>query len=498
MLRAPPPPAFALLAAIAAGVALGCAGGARGPSPPGVGSVAERRRLACAAPALGATEALEDEPAAAPSRAEPEARAEPASAPGTPSPTRGGPASDRPWSDPRCDADPSGLGIDELSELAGRCFALQEDAEPPSPARVGTDTRAAEAEDDEDAEPFATGDGPPVDRAAAAPLGPDAGATDGQESPRIAEVRLVGLRTLPEAAAREALGLDPGAPFDREALAEGVRRLVRLGVVDDVRVRPEPTAGGLALEVAVVERPLVSRVFVEGPGARGALSRRLRLLEGQVRDPARLVRLAARLRSELRDQGYLEAEVEVRARPVGEGAVDLCVALEPGPRLLIERVAVVGASLVGEEELLAAIDSHGGRVNTVGRIYRPDLLEASLPLLSAVLYDHGLLESEVGLPVVRRVPGRDRIVVEVPVEEREPFTLRHLVVSGEPEEAVEEARRAVGLGPGDLFVRRAVASAVARVEAVSRARGAPVRVSPEIALDPRSHTVDLRLVVERE
>src|SRR5574341_991684 len=83
----------------------------------------------------------------------------------------------------------------------------------------------------------------------------------------VREVRVAGCVRAEEAAVRRVLGTLPGAPLDAAMVRADLRRLLALGLFDDVRIEIEGDPADGIVVVTVVERPLVRRVAFDGNDA---------------------------------------------------------------------------------------------------------------------------------------------------------------------------------------------------------------------------------------
>ncbi len=314
---------------------------------------------------------------------------------------------------------------------------------------------------------------------------------------RIAAVDVTGAHTQVSGLLRARLASRPGAAYDREAVAGDVRRLWESGAFADVAAHARRLpGGGVALTFAVVERPLVRRAWLEGDAPPSG-ARRVGGLAGGLYEPARLERMAARLRESLLRAGHRRARVELRVTPAGRGRVDVCFRAAAGPRYLVDAIEFAGAHRMSAAQLAAAIQTHGGAVNAPGAPYREDLLGEDLARVPYVYYDLGHIDVHVGPPRVVTDEARRRLRVVVPVSEGPVYRLRRLSL---PAQLARQRRRyleALGVRSGEPFSRARLAAGMERVRALAhRLTGADIALVPETAIDADRHIVDIAFAVE--
>jgi outer membrane protein insertion porin family len=285
---------------------------------------------------------------------------------------------------------------------------------------------------------------------------------------------------------REAIHARPPAALSRGLIADDVRRIWRLEIVEDVEVEAAREGRGVALTYRVVERPLIGRVRLESGGAWVPGRRGLERLAGGIYDPARLARVAERLRGDWVQAGHLRAQVQVGVRRGGDGRVDVCLDGRPGPRFVVERVALVGNRRIADGELLARIRTEAGRVNTPGGLYRADLLAEDVYSLTALYYDRGMVQASVASPEVEVDAARATLRVSLRVHEGPVYHLGRVEVRG-----LGVTPGELGLASGEVFNRAKVSQAMLRLRDLAHRE-----VQPATEIDEDGRRIHLVLEVE--
>jgi outer membrane protein insertion porin family len=167
---------------------------------------------------------------------------------------------------------------------------------------------------------------------------------------------------LDESGLRALVEVRPGEPASREAIRHAVQLLFATGRFQDVVVEETTTEEGVALAFRPVPLPLMGRAVVEGDRAL-KLEKVLelsRLRSGEPLWPARLDRAARDVALALVDDGWLEAQVDARARPEGEAAAAVFT-LRTGQRVRVSEATVEGAPSHLEGILAAKIRPRPGQ-----------------------------------------------------------------------------------------------------------------------------------------
>jgi outer membrane protein insertion porin family len=162
-----------------------------------------------------------------------------------------------------------------------------------------------------------------------------------------------------EATVRSQIGFVAGATLTGADLQRALRALYATGQFQDVRLScVVRDAGRTALQVALVERPLLGRVTVEGTDIVGerTVRDRISLPEGLPLDPAAVARSAAAIDSLYEARGYYLSQVTVDSAATA-GRVDLTFRVEEGGRLAISGIEIVGNTRVSTEDIVAAMQT---------------------------------------------------------------------------------------------------------------------------------------------
>jgi outer membrane protein insertion porin family len=182
--------------------------------------------------------------------------------------------------------------------------------------------------------------------------------------PTVRSNRFPGRAWIPEPVLEGHLRLPPGSPYDREAAKAALERLLAWKYIETAGP-PEATFSedGRSVDLAwpVNERPLVRGVSIEWRGDRRFETKEilegLRTKRGEPLVRAYLEADREDIRTRHVKEGHPLCAVEVSERPVAEGAVELEIAIDPGPRAWIRRIEIEGCREVPARHILSAMES---------------------------------------------------------------------------------------------------------------------------------------------
>ncbi len=295
--------------------------------------------------------------------------------------------------------------------------------------------------------------------------------------------------------AKSVVGLKPGDTFDLHKAQQTIRRLYALGGVDDVQLAAHSTPQGLALQFVLHPRPQLGEVVVHGDaGMNDAdLGKALHVAAGRPYNPIDLVSGKAALLSDLRSKGYLDATLDMGSVEGAPGEMDVCASLKEGPRVTIDKVAFTGLTNLKEDDLRALVDTEGGKVNAPGMVIDQDRLDRATVQIQALMYDRGMLVSEVHQKVER---SGDKESIVFDVKEGPIFKVSHYGVKGDLLAGKAAYQKLLTGKPKEVFSRKKVMEDIARIQKLHHDKGRDdMQVVPETQLDSDKGTVAVTLDV---
>jgi outer membrane protein insertion porin family len=288
----------------------------------------------------------------------------------------------------------------------------------------------------------------------------------------IENVRVAGVDSRLADLLRRELATKPGAMLDDAPLAEDMRKLWSLGVIDDARIEVE----GARVTFVVAPRRAITNVVHRGGDA--LAQSRFRELEAASFEPSRIHRMTEALRESYVREGRLDATVEAKQRTYATG-VEVCVAANPGPKVTIAKLEFPGNKAVPRTKLIDALHGKEAKVNRVGGPLDEAALEYDELWLLNEYYERGHIDAHIGKPAVKR--RGNRLHVAIPIDEGPLYRLGAL-----------DAPVPIALRRGDVFVRSKMHEAI---EAIRKQVGADY-VTPITSVDKAARRIDVRFEIE--
>jgi outer membrane protein insertion porin family len=311
-------------------------------------------------------------------------------------------------------------------------------------------------------------------------------AADEDAETLIADVVVEGGITVTSDTVSYYLGLGPGDPFDAELAAEGFHRLWDSGLFEDVRIEIEPTEDGeVIVYVVIVERPFVTNVVFEGNKKLKESDIKDRLDERGIEIPrnvplrmSELERIETAIKELYDEDGYRSAQVAFRVDEVAANKRQVTYTIEEGGKVKISDIDFVGNEIFSDAKLHGALKKtkETGLFQMFGdkTVYSDASWEEDRDNLRKFYLDRGYIDVKIGEPQIEMVaesPDAEtlkkkdfKLVVKIPVEEGEPYTMGTLTVEGTKAYEGERLTSFFEVQPGQTYSNKAVEDGMTKVQ----------------------------------
>jgi len=318
----------------------------------------------------------------------------------------------------------------------------------------------------------------------------------------IQDIRVEGLQRISAGTIFNYLTLQVGDELTSQKSAAAVRALYKTGFFKDVRLEKE----GNVLMVAVIERPAIADITIEGnkviktemlkEGLKG-----IGLYEGQVLDRALLDKVEAELRRQYLGMGRYGVEIETTLTPLERNRSAVRVEISEGESARIYQITLIGNQAYDAEALKDLFQLSTGNwfsFFTKNDRYSRQKLSGDLEMLRSWYMDRGYINFEITSAQVSITPDREGIYITINMSEGDQFTIGQVALKGEMVVPENELQALVDIQQGDIFSRKAVAQvndalssrlgeagyAFANINVIPQMEGTDNRVDLTFLVDP--------------
>ncbi len=324
--------------------------------------------------------------------------------------------------------------------------------------------------------------------------------------PMVQEVRIINLGPglLDEASALSFISVQPGMPYNPNAVNRDVRTLQETGrfaaVSASLEILQDQETVNVLFEIR--NKPKLRRLTVEG-GEHVSNRRIANLLDlsiGDRVDEHTLAVQAQKVYEHYRKRYFVEPQLTwtINVDEIS-GMADVYVQVEEGPRVSVWRIDFEGNEEIGSRQLRRAMRQRSWRPwSWLTKSNRLDshLLESDRDLLRRIYMDRGHLDVHIGEPQVIDVSDR-RVRIQVPIQEGPVYHIGQIRIDGVTLFPEEEIRSVLRLQPSDIASMAAIEMNRMNVRDFYGSRGF-VRTFTRYQLEPDfdETMIDLEFVVQ--
>ena len=319
-----------------------------------------------------------------------------------------------------------------------------------------------------------------------------------QSGGTIAAINVSGNRRIEADTITSYMVVQPGEPFDPQAINESLKTLYATGLFSSVSI----TRDGNDLDVSVVENPTVNQVFFSGnkvltdKDALAAISLKPR----SVFTPAGAEAGRRALLDAYAKKGYYSATVTPNIIRLPDNRVNVVFQCTEGPQALIGRITFIGNHHFGQSRLREVVSSRQSawyRFFSSADQYDSQRVEYDEYLLHQFYLHNGYADFNVISANAELSPDRKSFYLTFDVSEGPRYRVGSLkIVSTVPGLSVDKLRGLVPLGKGDWFDGDALQEGVTALTNRALNLGFSfAQVNPMVQTHPGSRRIDITLNV---
>ena len=304
------------------------------------------------------------------------------------------------------------------------------------------------------------------------------------------------------------LGINPGDPWDPEAVRRNFVNLWQTGLFDDIRIETEPGEQGVIVRVVVKERPRIGAVEFRGNKELNTTKitealegDKIDLHVGNTIEQTLVKRAAESIKTAYTEGGFEGVQVDAITEDMAEpGEKKIVFVINEGIKAKVANIDFVGNRRFSDRRLRREMkDVKTHNIITWIRkknLYIPSKLDEDLERVKNYYQDHGYQNVTFGDPQITTVGKRKpRVKITIPVKEGEVHTFGEVTASGN---TVFQSEQLIGGWPlkqGEVLRRKPIQARADAFGEAYRMRGyIYAYVDPEYVIKP-GNVVDVHMRV---
>ncbi|HEY0788536.1 MAG TPA: outer membrane protein assembly factor BamA, partial [Thermoanaerobaculia bacterium] len=298
----------------------------------------------------------------------------------------------------------------------------------------------------------------------------------------IDQIEIVGNQSVARDTIRVYLGLNPGDPYDPEAIRRNFLNLWQTGLFDDVRIEAERTAKGVLVRVTVKERPRIGAVEYRG-NKNLALTKITEALEkanidlhvGNTIEQTLVKRAGETIQEAYAENGYEGVSVETILEDMIDPSEKRVVfQINEGIKAKIAGIYFEGNEKFSDRRLRGQMkDVKKHNLVTWARkrnVYIPSKLEGDLERVRNYYLDRGYKDVTFGDPKIETTK-RNRVKITIPVTEGDVHQFGAVSVTGNTVFTEEQLIGRWPIEKGETLRRKPMQDRIELFEEAYRRRG---------------------------
>ncbi|WP_236685536.1 outer membrane protein assembly factor BamA [Geobacter pickeringii] len=322
------------------------------------------------------------------------------------------------------------------------------------------------------------------------------------EGEKIVDLKVKGNRRVESAAILNAVKLKTGDVLYDEKVDADLRAIYKLGQFQDVKAETEKSDGGVTLVYAVVEKPIIREIKIEGnkelsvDKVRDALG----LKANSIFSQKELSQAAKKAKKLYNDEGYYLAEVNARSEARGND-IRVVVSITEGEKVLIKAIRFEGNRVFTPRKLRGVMETQEKWFLswlTGAGTYKDEVLKNDAALIADLYFNNGYINVKVGEPEVKLLPDKSGLEVTIGITEGEQFRTGSISFKGDLLEKENVLAAALKLKSGEVFSRGSLRADVQTLTDLYADKGfAFTNVNPLSKVNPDQKTIDITFDFEK-
>lgn len=283
---------------------------------------------------------------------------------------------------------------------------------------------------------------------------------------RIVKVTLGGVERVDTTTVGNQVRSRAGERLEPAKVADDVRRLMAMGLFDDVRaglVRLVPKDGkgtvgeiGVELRFQVLERPSIAVIEIRGNDGQSteSIMKVVDLRLNNLFSPQDAASNVTKVKDLYRDEGYFLANVSYHTEVMPQNQVRVVFNVVERAEVKVREVRLLGNEGIADEDIKAVLRTEEGKLTSlVGKSgnFKPETLDTDTQTIQYLYLTRGYIQAKVDDPLVSLSADMKYITITLRIHEGPQFVVGKVAVEGDSVEPADKLVPTLALKPGQIF-----------------------------------------------
>lgn len=331
----------------------------------------------------------------------------------------------------------------------------------------------------------------------------------------ITEVKTVGLKRIERDAVLEKIQSKPGKKLDQDLIRADIESLYGMGYFDEIDIKKDASANGVALTIEVKERPVINEILFEGNEkvSTSDLEEVIKVKKWNILDINKVQQDVELIQKQYEDKGYYLAKVsyEIRTEPAPAGKdkdqekgseVKLVYKVADYDKVEIRQVTFLNNKAFSDTKLksIFAETKEGDSVSFLSSsgTFKEASFKIDLQRLQYFYLENGYLKFRFEAPIITISDDKKYVYISIYVDEGNPYTISSYEFSGDLLFPKDELKKEVKMLEGRTFSISARNADILRLTEKYQDLGyAFVNVVPKMEFNDEAKTVSIDYTFEK-
>jgi outer membrane protein insertion porin family len=329
-----------------------------------------------------------------------------------------------------------------------------------------------------------------------------AGVVFAENLPTVTAVEVKGLRRIEEGALRSKLTQRIGEQLSQEKTTEDIKAIYRMGYFDDVKTELVPFEGGIKVQYIVKEKPTIIKVAFQGNKEFDdkELREKMPLVPGAISDVTLINDNAIKLRTFYEEEGYYLVKIVPIVKKVNDLDVEVTYQIEEGAKVVVKDILFTGNKNLSAGKLRGAMKTKTRKIYSFvlgGGYYKKEEMHKDVERIRERYYEYGYIKVQVGEPKLELTADKRGMIITIPVQEGEQFTVASVAIAGNKAFPEKDLRPLIKLMPKKVFNGGLVKKDIIALVAKHADNGyAVASVFPDLSPDDTTREVKVTYRIE--
>ncbi len=321
----------------------------------------------------------------------------------------------------------------------------------------------------------------------------------------IVSVDFDGIRKVDQKALEAVIESRPGTRYSPETLNEDLKRMYALGLLSNIEIEKESSPGGVKLVFKVHEKPVVSKILVQGNKeiTREKITAEIVQKVNQTLDEKKVGQSKEKIKEIYAKEGMGLAVVstEVKSSPANPDDAELIFVITENKELKVKKITFAGNTVFKERKLKGFMKTkEKGFLSflTGSGKYRDEMIDRDVAFITYQYLNLGYLKAQVEKPDIIPLPNKEGIELRFRIYEGKRYRIKNVDITGDILTTKEELLSKFNSLKGNYYSQKILEDDLQKITELYGNQGyAFANIRPQPLPDDANLEVGINVIIDK-